>query len=267
MRNINRAWALILIAVIAISCLGILSVKPSKAQTIPKPSVPEFTLSFEGPSFQRNTTYQLDPNNGQVVADLGFINQYTSVVITIKNQPFDSSYGKLYYGIQVKNQNTGNQWQNVTYDSPYPEQSSDSDTTILRLNIQGQWSLPSIAGYKTDIRVQALLGDFYYGHVSFIGGWMFSGQVSDWSNARAVEVSANVPLTPTPPPNSSIYPTVYTQIPTGTQNNTDGSSDSSATWLTFAVIGGLGVVIALLIVVITFMHRRIKTLEHKQTGA
>jgi hypothetical protein len=230
--------------------------------TIPKPSVPQFTISLEGPSFLSNTTYRLDPNSGQVVADLGFTNQYTSVVLTIQNQPFDSSNGKVYYGIQVKNQNTGNQWQNITYDGPYPEQTSDSKTTELRLNIQGQWSLPAgLAGLKNDIRVKAMLGGFYYGHVNSFGGWMFSGQVSDWSGAQTTEVPANVQLTPTSPPNSS----TYTQSPTTNQNTTGDSANSS--WLTGGVIGGLGFIIALLIVVIAFMHRRIKTLEHKQNDA
>src|SRR5512138_650664 len=105
--------AALLVCGLALSCFSF-----AQAQSIPKPSVPQFMLSFEGPSFQRNTTYQLDPNSGQVVAELGFTNQYTSLVLTVKNQPFDSSSGKLYYGVQVKNQNTGNQWQNVTYDGP-----------------------------------------------------------------------------------------------------------------------------------------------------
>jgi hypothetical protein len=246
--------AALLVFSLALSCFSI-----AQAQPIQKPSVPQFTLSFEGPSFQRNTTYQLDPNSGQVVADLGFTNQYTSIVLTIKNQPFDSDSGKLYYGVQVKNQNTGNQWQNVTYDGPYPEQISDSDTTILRLNIQGQWSLPSIAGAKTDIRVQAMLGNFYYGHVYTFGGWLFDGQVSGWSSTQTVEVPANVQLTPTPPPNSSTYPQSSIQNPAGALTD-------SLSWLNVGLIGGLGVVIALLIVVIAFMHRRIKTLETELNG-
>ena len=263
---LKATFSLLLTAVmlcsLALSCFSI-----TQAQSIPKPSVPQFTVGFEGPSFLSNTTYQLDPNSGQVVANLGFTNQYTSIVLTIKNQPFDSSNGKLYYGIQVKNQNTGNQWQNVTYDGPYPEQTSDSDTTILRLNIQGQWSLSSIADSKTDIRVQAMLGNFYYGHVNILGGWMFSGQVSDWSGAQTAEVPADVQLTPTPPPNSSTNPSIYTQSPMSTQNPIGSSSEFSLTWLTARVIGGLGFIIALLIVVVAFMHRRIKTLEHKQNDA
>lgn len=261
----NAVWkvcSVILLLLFISSSLTL--VKPSFAQTsIPEPSVPQFTVSFEGPSYLRKTTYQLDPNTGQVVANLGFTNHYTSIVLTIKNQPFDSSNGKLYYGIQIKNQNTGNQWQNVTYDGPYPEQTPDSNNTILRLNIQGQWSLPNIAGLKTDIRAQAMLGNFYYGHVHILGGWMFSGQVSDLSGAQTVEVPANVQLTPTPPPNSSTNPSIFTQSPTSTQNPIGGSSESSLTWLTAGVISGLGVVIALLIAVITLLSRKIKTLERR----
>lgn len=258
MNRISKASSLLLTIIIALSCLTFLTVKPASAQSIPTPSAPAFTLTLEGPSLQHNTTYQLDPNTGQVVADLGFTNQYTSVVLTIKNQPFDSANGKLYYGIQVKNQNTGNQWQNVTYDGPYPEQSSDSNTTILRLNIQGQWSLPSIAGYKTDIRVQALLGNFYYGHVHILGGWMFSGQVSDWSNPQTINIPANVPLASTPNPSPTLTPTpTSTAITTPSNTPSDSLSDNQqltniAFIITVAVLGG--VIVSLLVYV-----RRIKS--------
>jgi hypothetical protein len=42
----NKSLALILIGIIAISCVSLLAAKPVTAQTIPKPSVPEFTLKI-----------------------------------------------------------------------------------------------------------------------------------------------------------------------------------------------------------------------------
>ena len=44
------------------------------AQSVPKPSVPEFTLELVGPPYYQNTTYSLDPNTGQVVAEIGYTN-------------------------------------------------------------------------------------------------------------------------------------------------------------------------------------------------
>ncbi|MGD6851415.1 MAG: hypothetical protein ACQCN6_05060 [Candidatus Bathyarchaeia archaeon] len=253
----------LMIAGLALSSLYYVNAESS----IPKPSVPQFTVHFEGPSFLRNTTYELDRNTGEVAADLGYTNQYSTIVLTIQNQPFDSSKGNLYYGIHLRTR-PGGEWMNVTYDGPYPEQSTDSKVTALKLNIQGQWSVPNLAGTHLEIQVQAMLGNFYYGHVYTFGGWMFSGEVSDWSSAQIVDVPANVQLTPTPPPHSSSVPSNAPASPTtATSNQTDTVSDSQSPWIianTLAV--GFGIIIALLIVVIILMHKKIRFLEVKQNG-
>ena len=62
MDSITKSFALILIGIMAISCISLLTVKSASAQTIPRPSVPEFTAK---------------------VVD-------TTLEVTIKNQPLDS---------------------------------------------------------------------------------------------------------------------------------------------------------------------------------
>lgn len=109
MDNANKSFSLLLIALLAASSLIVAT--PAFAQTptptpIPTPSVPQFTVQLVGPLFTFNTTYSLDPNSGKIVANIGYTNPYSYVELTIKNQPFNLSYGSLYYNVQIKNQNT-----------------------------------------------------------------------------------------------------------------------------------------------------------------
>ncbi|MCW4000007.1 MAG: hypothetical protein NWE93_07195 [Candidatus Bathyarchaeota archaeon] len=272
---LNRACSFFLIALllcgVALSCLGAVNAQAS----IPKPSVPQFTVTFDGPSFTLNTTYHLDQNTGEVVADIGYTNQYSYLVLTIKNQQFDSSHGELYYQIQIKNQNTGHQWQNVTYDGPNPKQTTNSEVTELTLSIQGQWGVPNLAGTQTEIQVRAMLGDFYYGHVYVFGGWMFSGETSDWSSTQSVSVPANVPLGSTSTPSSMSTPTpipansvVVSPSPTATVAQSATASDAPLlNWIEPVAFAVLVAVVALLVVFLVLMQRRIRVLEAKQSGA
>lgn len=173
---------------------------------IPKPSVPEFTLELVGPPFFVNTTYSLDPNTGQIVAKIGYTHEYSYVMLVIKNQPFNPSYGSLYYNVQIRNQNTPyKNWTVVRYDGPNPIQTTDSEYTNISLRIDGQWGLPSIVGTQTDIQVQAMLGNFYYGHSNppITSGFVFSGVTSDWSGTQTVSIPANIPLSSTPTQSTS----------------------------------------------------------------
>lgn len=205
MNSISKCLGLILILIIVISSL--IMIEHVSAQSIPKPSVPEFTVNLEGPSFRRNTTYSLDSNTGQIVADIGYTNQYSIVVLTIKNQPFNPSYGSLYYNVQIKNQNTPYEnWTVVTYNyGPNPKQTTDSDFTTILLQIEGQWGLHSLAGTQTDIQVQAMLGIFNHETGPISGGFVFKGVTSDWSNTKTITVPENIPIS-SPSPTST--PTV-----------------------------------------------------------
>jgi hypothetical protein len=181
-------------------------VESAFAQTTLKPSVPEFTIELVGPPFYVNTTYSLDPSTGQIVAKIGYTNEYSYVMLIIKNQPFNPSYGSLYYNVQIKNQNTPYEnWTVVRYDGPNPIQTTDSEYTNISLCIDGQWELPSIAGTQTDVQIQAMLGNFYYGHSNppITSRFMFSGITSDWSSTQTVRIPANIPLSSTPTPSTS----------------------------------------------------------------
>jgi len=163
MGTTNKTFALFLSIVIAMSCLNLLIVKPASAQTIPTPSVPQFTVWLSGPPFTFNTTYSLDPNTGKIVANIGYTNPYSLVVLTIKNQPFNPSNGSIYYNVRIENQTTntpnGN-WFVISWGSnTNPEQTTGSDYTNIALNIFEGFDLPTLAGTQTDIQVQAMLGN------------------------------------------------------------------------------------------------------------
>jgi hypothetical protein len=98
MGKINKAIAFFLTLIIAMSCLTLLLVKPANAQTIPMPSIPEFTLRFVDASYTAST---VNSYNGQTETQQIRNN---SVEVIIKNQPFNyanNSYG-IYFNVRVK---------------------------------------------------------------------------------------------------------------------------------------------------------------------
>jgi hypothetical protein len=254
MRNISRTWALILIGIIAISCLSLLSVKPANAQSTPL-SAPQFTLQLTGPQFIQDTTYYLDPNTGQIEPNIGYSNNYTYLEITIKNQQFDPASGSLYYNI------TANGSPIYSKLDQYPEQSAGYDSTtdiVLNLQQNEQWLL----GRQVTIRVQAMLGTDEWGRtVDFNSqGFYFYGNItSDWSSPQTVFVPANIPLTSTPNPSPTLNATPSSTVSITPINSTTGNQQITNIALIIAV-AVLGVAVASLLVYV----RRIRSRLPKQ---
>src|SRR5665648_370788 len=124
MDSITKSFALILIGIMAISCMSVLTAKSVSAQTdqtIPKPAVQEFTAKV------------VDSN----------------LEVTIKNQPVtpyeNGSYPSLYYMFRFKDNNTMiGHWD---YDPMYfvlpstyggYHKASDSDFTTVSLSLEGK---------------------------------------------------------------------------------------------------------------------------------
>lgn len=207
LRSLGKYLSLCFVVILAVSILFV--VKPSDAQTpvpsyipeptYPTPSIPEFTVQLIGPPFTKPTTYILNDSNGQIEAQIGYTNDYSSVKITVKNQPFnsfDSGFNgpvSLMYNIRIKNHQTSDGWTEVyrAYDG-YPSQNSGSPSTELSFAIEGQMGLGSISGSQIDIQVQAMIGTV---HRMIVGGWapwFLDGQVSGWSNTQMISIPANV---------------------------------------------------------------------------
>jgi hypothetical protein len=258
---------------------SMIMIQTSFGQSVSKPSVPEFTLKLVGPTYVQNTTYSLDPNTGQIVAKIGYTNPYSRLEIRVKNQVFDQSYGHFFYNVRVKYHNLTDQYWTVIYNiaNYLPMQSTSSDYTDVGFSSVGQ--LPNyitLPGTQIDIQVKAMLGG--EGRVSSsFNGFGFVGEESDWSSTQTINIPANTPLssasispststitpllTPTPPtvPTSSPY-----MIPSQTSTN---SSVPQLNWLELGAFAALGLVVALLVVFIVLLRKRIRVLELKQNGA
>jgi hypothetical protein len=236
--NMSKTAVLMLFALLTLSSL--IMVGFAFAQSIPKPSVPEFTLELVGPPYSKNTTYSLDPNTGQVVAEIGYTNPYSVLKINVKNQPFDSSYGNLYYNVRVKNHSATDDWIEAYRVSQFfPSQSNDSDYTNVGFSIHGYNFIGTLAGCQVDIQVEAMLG--VIGRVSTsppIGGYGFIGETSGWSETQAISISENTPLNP--------VPTSPTPIPHEVPEPTEQEVILGAV-ITVTVLGaGLGLLIYLI---------------------
>jgi hypothetical protein len=183
MDSITKSYALILIGIMAISCMRILTVESVSAQTIHRPSVPEFTARLTASSLE----------------------------VTIKNQPitgFDDinvSNLSLYYGFRFKDPNNINigDWYYApiyfvglsSYGTYY--EASTSDYTIISFPLD---NYPfDGANHRTgisksgpiDMQVIALIGievptDQQDGKV-----YRFDGVTSDWSNTQTITLPAS----------------------------------------------------------------------------
>ena len=163
-------------------------IKSATAQTIPKPSVPQFTVDLSDNSY---------------------------VAVSIKNQPYypyvDPNTGytmQFFYNIRIKNHFEPNNWTELFSPEYYPTM-SDSEYTNFSIPIEGSMPLPvtpqihySIPlGNQTDIQVQALIGVVNRKLVlpdSQRGGfpsapYVFNGTESGWSNTQTITISANSP--------------------------------------------------------------------------
>jgi hypothetical protein len=177
----------------ALSCLTILTVDPANAQTIPKPSVPEFILKFVDASYDVPITYTTDPYTGQNITHQGYHVNNTILLIAIQNQPLvyqfngNESFGSesFYYNIQVKGHYAENWTQLYLNDElPMPNVSSIGITVPF--------------DGKEDFRVQAMIGYFHKIAVPF-SGWVFDGQTSDWSTTQTIAIPTSL-SSPNPTP-------------------------------------------------------------------
>ncbi len=157
--------------------LNLIVVNPAFAQSIPKPSVPEFTVKFAGTFSIPLTGYSLPSAN-----------------ITIKNQPFtpytDQHVNKinLYYIIQWK-ENSSNSWQQ----DELPLTESNSNYTVLPLALIRSGAPPPSG--QVDFQVEAVIGYITYIQGSVPQGEYipptYTGEFSGWSNTQSIIVINN----------------------------------------------------------------------------
>jgi hypothetical protein len=242
MGGISKTFALILILIIAISSLSLLMVKPANAQTIPKPSVPEFTLKLVAHPYDVAPITTIDPYTGKtVITQEGYHVENKSIEVQVKNQPFSYSFNgttyHLYYSFRVKG-HFENIW--TDYSSIYDGISYAKEGTIYAekaqytrgvLQSNSDYTLLTIPSSEVpdegqlDIQVKVAVGhdskEFanenyhimdptYYGHYETATAVDLT---SDWSNIGTLtipngSVSISTSASPNPTPTSTQNPTL-----------------------------------------------------------
>ena len=211
MGKISKTFALILTVIIAMSCLTLMTVGLANAQSVTKPSIPQFALSFVNASYSKGSDF--------------FQNEV--IVISIVNQPFTSYFVgnnsvDLYYKIRWNTSSTttglsqfwgfnNTVWlaSNCRRD---PENGTllnpNAKTTDIRLNfVTNNYSvplgltppLPDIpVGGQADFQVQASIGYFWYSN-----SW-FDLSSSDWSPIQTITIPESNAVSPTATPNTAV---------------------------------------------------------------
>jgi hypothetical protein len=207
----GKRAVLFLIAMLAAS--NLLMVGSVLAQSIPKPSVPEFTAQLADHSYDvpATTTTTTNPYNGEVITNTepGYHVQNRTIDLTIENQPYpaiiNGNESFVYFNVRIKG-HFGQDWTELyPYYSDSPVQSKDSEYTVISIPNNYQ------VGDQIDIQVQAAIG---YKIVTLIGhppipnvytrSVSFQHTSSDWSNTQTITIE-EIP-TPSPEPQSTPTP-------------------------------------------------------------
>jgi hypothetical protein len=221
MNRVGKGFAVFIILIIAISSLSLILVKPVNAQSISKPSVPEFTVEPVGPSFDIPPTYSFNSSSGLFYVNEGYHFEYSTVEVIIKNQAFtnQTNIDYLFYNVRLKPHNYPDSYWNEPFNANldgFPIQTR-SNFTIIPIAAEGATELQYqiAAGATTDIQVKAMIGHIERG---FNGNatnqiemypYVFVGQISDWSNTQTVTLPPKVPIivsSPTPSPTVPEFP-------------------------------------------------------------
>jgi hypothetical protein len=210
MKRLGNVVCLLLMLIVILST-GSLIIKPTSAQTIPKPSVPEFTLSLVSHPFNMVTPTKT----------IHFENK--SIDVIIKNQPF-TPYNditihtrvELRYQIQFKEHNATD-WQlysdsntaTPVYFTYFTSQSTSKYTVISvpvnsddPINLDGAHvgSLTNFPeGSQVDFQVRALIGQPFVNEQG--GGYtpFFKGETGNWSDTQIITITeSSVSPSPTP---------------------------------------------------------------------
>jgi hypothetical protein len=278
MGNISRTWALILIGLIAFSCLTLLTAKPATAQTASKPSVPEFTLRYVDHSYDvpPTTTSTIDQYTGKTVTTTtpGYHVENKTVEVTVTNQPFtlysdaEGNHIGLSYNVRFKGHFGAESDWNQPFYQPirngiygFTKQLPQSNATYTIIAVPSEFKMSDVV----DFQVQTLEG--YYTPWEPLpipmGTSQFSGQSSAWSSTQTITIG-EVTNSNTPNPTSTISPTptispTSTPIitPAASERNSNSTDSIAMPRGTFVVIIALIVLLAVAVLVLVLrIHRK-----------
>lgn len=201
----RKNFALVLILTIAISNLSLLMVKPVSAQSIPKPSVPQFSIQVVDYSYDVPTTYSTDPYTGKQVVNPGYHVDDVRVEGKIKNQDFTpytipnpnstSAYDRnlnidFYYNISYKG-HFGEDWRMLFGSEDVDFLKQDYGSKYTTFNTSRYNAVEFQDGAQVDFRVKAIIGFETWGFVATFPYRILNGEDSGWSNTLTVAINAN----------------------------------------------------------------------------
>jgi hypothetical protein len=233
MGKIGKTFALFLTLIIAMSCLTTLA-KPVSAQTIPKPSVPEFNVTLIDSSYDIPPSSTVNPYNGQVITEAGRHIESRTIQLSIKNQPFTPFLIKEQYGDRTVYLHHEIRWkghfEKDWHQNYYPLdeyfalslEDARLKTEYSLFSYKGEYSSAGWSGLgptlppdaQVDFQVKALIGYVSRYAVPGTSGWAFNGEESDWSNTQAITIGETSASTSPSPIPSSTQNTIPTPTPT-----------------------------------------------------
>lgn len=279
MSKTSRVACLFLLLLLIATCL--VTVQSGSAQTNPKPSVPEFTLTLKSHPYDvPPTTYtNVNPSTGETTNcnTAGYRDNNQTITITIKNQSFSTGPNYtywLFYDVEIKDyyhnnwtelysffgaSGIGDVVQNYFCNNPIDSQVSVKVKAILQNKTQ--FFVPPIPGFPASLQPNS---GYHYGWTPISS--------SEWSAIETLSLSDGS-ISVSSPVSFTISPT--SQLDTSSSENPTvnptlvciNAMVLPLEWLWAVVIVVVAVVFALLFVVIFFMRRRIKALEMTPNGA
>jgi hypothetical protein len=183
----KKAYIILILMLLALSMANVIH-----AQNIPRPSVPEFTVSrISGASVSGYTSTEV---------------VIKGIKINITNQPYAFSFNGtnyvLCYDYRYKAHSAQN-WEESSYsqNNSYPPQ-SNSNTTILTIQ---EISSPQQPGdVQIDFQVEAIAGHYYQ---TESGTFIFPDETSGWSPTHTITFPRPQPShtqSPSPSPSPTI---------------------------------------------------------------
>jgi hypothetical protein len=255
----HKDFALLISFGLILALSSLITMEMTVATSIPKPSVPEFTLRFVDNSYDVPTTYFKDPYTGAEVTNQGYHVVNRTIELSIKNKPFNSyaSDGQIinyYLNIRTKG-HYDKDW--ITIYSPskgYLTQSNFDYTTVSYSVDDNEYPFwDNVKGSATiDFQVQALIGTVhrvYNGSttdIMNIAPWIFEGETSDWSSTQTITIDEPTQTTTSSVPQPSISPSAN---PTAIQV-------FGLDWVGVAVVVLIFVIAAFLVFVVFYLRRR-----------
>ena len=248
----SKLATLLLIAVLVLS--GLVMVGAVFAQSIPKPSVPEFTVELVDSSYDVPTTYSIDPYTGENLTHAGYRVESRTIEIRIKNEPFtpfsitngSNTYTvRFYYNIRFKG-HFEEEWHKIynpnvngllaSYGSYRTEavlslEGEYSSTEGLKIPPQGIYFPTFPPNSQIDFQVEAMIGYIHHVDAMPFSADVFEGETSGWSATQTLNIEEI--QTPSPEPTSSPEPTPAEEPQQVDQDMTTGAVFAVASIVVF----------------------------------